>query len=231
VVLPGERRGLPPGGLSGDVRPRRPPVAALTAGALGVGLVAVLFALGGEPVTAPQQHPAHALSLLSRAADAVGSTSRSVTLVDEGTTRTLDVAAVTDEDGSAACPWAEPVLLPEGYRSVAVRMSGGPTPSVEIDLVGPSGVVVVTQTLARLDESAVEGVPTRVGDRTVLVLSDAPWHAVWQAGDVMVVVVAEVPSTAVLDLVSASSVQPYDDGAHARLLRGWHSLVASWSSP
>ena len=230
VALPGHRGGLPAGGLTGDVRPRRLPVAAVTAGALGVGLVAVLFALGGEPVTAPVQHPGHTLNLLSRAADGA-STSRSVALVQEGTTTMLDLAALTGEDGSTACPWAEPVPLPEGYRPAVVRVSDGTVRSVEVDLAGPSGVIIVTQSLARLDEDAVDGVPTLIGDRTVLVLSRAPWHAVWQSGDVMVAVVAEVPSTAVVDLVSAASVQPYDDGAPARLVRGWNSLVASWSTP
>ncbi len=226
--LPGARPGLPARGLRGDVRPRRVPVLALTTGALSVGLVAVLFALGGEPSTSPDQHPAQALGLLSRAAAADGFPAVSVSAVDGPSGGVVDVASLAESDGFG---WAQPVPVPSGYRLAGLRTHPGALPAVEVDLVGPHGLLVVTQRLARLDESAVDGVETQIGDRTVLVLSRTPWQAVWQSGDVMVDIVAEVPSDAVVDLVSAASVRAYDDGAQARVVRGWQNLVTSWSSP
>ncbi len=228
VPLPEARGKLPAGGLRGDVRPRRLPVLAMTAGTLGLGLVAVLFVLGGEPMASPDHHPARALGLLSRAADAVDGQAAFTTV--DATDSTLGPAATTAQLTDPAYAWAEPVPVPEGYRVAAVRALDGQAPAVEVDLVGPHGLVVVTQTLARLDESSVGGVATVIGDRTVLVLSSSPWRAVWQSGDVMVDIVAEVPSGAVSDLVSTASVRAYDDGAPARLVRGWHTLVASWRS-
>jgi len=233
VPLPVRRDGLPTGGLRGDVRPRRSPVAAMAAGALGVGLVSVLFVLGGEPVTSPNQHPAETLGLLSRAADAAQA-SVTATVVDDAPGQDLDAGAgvePVDHVADAGYGWARSVPLPDGYRVAAVRARDGAMPSVEVDLVGPHGVVVVTQTLARLDEDAVGGTPTQIGEGTVLVLSTAPWQAVWQSGDVMVDVVAEVPSAEVVELVAAVSVRAYDDRAHARVVRGWQNLFASWSSP
>ena len=230
--LPGARDGLPPGGLRGEVHPRRPPIAAMAAGALGVGLVAVIFALGGEPTATPDQHPAQALGLLSRAAAAVDSPALAIASVDQSSAGSslglVDTAGLADVPGFA---WAQPVPVPTGYRPAGVRTHAGQVPAIEVDLLGPHGLLVVTQRLARLDETAVDGVETRIGDRTVLVLSRSPWQAVWQSGDVMVDVVAEVPSDAVDDLVSAASVRAYDDGAQARLVRGWQNLVTSWSSP
>lgn len=232
VPLPDTRGRLPLGGLRGDVRPRRLPVVALAAGTLGVGLVAVLFVLGGEPMASPDQHPARALGLLSRAADAVGAQQLTFTVVvDDSVDPSARLVAATALLTDPAYAWAEPVPIPEGYRIAAVRTQDRPAPAVEVDLVGPHGLLVVTQTLARLDERAVGGVATQIGDRTVLVLSRSPWQAVWQSGDVMVDIVAEVPSGAVSDLVSAASVHAYDDGAQARLVRGWQTLVASWRSP
>ena len=232
VPLPGSRGGLPSGGLRGDVRPRHVPVAALAAGALGVGLVAVLFALGGEPVASPDQHPGQALGLLSRAADAVEPPSLTIANVDQaGGGAPADVVDMTSLEASPAFAWAGEVPVPAGYRIAAVRTWSAPVPVVEVDLAGPHGLLVVTQTLARLDENAVGGVATEIGDRTVFVLSRSPWQAVWQSGDVMVDVVAEVHSGAVSDLVAAASVRAYDDGAQARFVRGWQNLVASWSSP
>jgi len=205
----------------------------MAAGALGVGLVSVLFVLGGEPVTSPNQHPAETLGLLSRAADAAQA-SVTATVVDDAPGQDLDAGAgvePVDHVADAGYGWARSVPLPDGYRVAAVRARDGAMPSVEVDLVGPHGVVVVTQTLARLDEDAVGGTPTQIGEGTVLVLSTAPWQAVWQSGDVMVDVVAEVPSAEVVELVAAVSVRAYDDRAHARVVRGWQNLFASWSSP
>ncbi|WP_372592678.1 zf-HC2 domain-containing protein [Actinotalea sp.] len=239
VPLPTGRGGLPAGGLRGDVRPRRLPVAALTAGALAFGFVSVLFVLGGEPTTTPERHPAQALGLLSRAADAADGSARAVTVAQDvaGATDLLEQVAA-DADGSgpavveqeATAAWAHPVPVPEGYRVAAVRTVEAAVPTVEIDLVGPSGVIVVTQRLARLDLGGSDGVEVLLADRAVTVLSTAPWHVVWQSGDVMVDVVAEVPSTAVADLVLTAPVQAYDDGASARVVRGWQNLIESWSS-
>ena len=233
VPLPTRGNGLPSGGLRGDVRPRRSPAAAMAVGALGVGLVSVLFVLGGEPVTSPNQRPAETLGLLSRAADAAQAPVRAV-VAEEAIGQDASLVAGAEpvaEVTSAGHGWARTVPLPDGYRVAAVRTSDGAIPSVEVDMVGPHGVIVVTQTLARLDESAVGGTPTQIGEGTVLVLSTAPWQAVWQSGDVMVDVVAEVPSVEVVEVVAAVSVRAYDDRAHVRVVRGWQNLVASWSSP
>ena len=136
--------------------------------------------------------------------------------------------AVGQDEGLPA--WARSVPVPEGYRVTAVRADDDPVPSVEVDLVGPHGVVVVTQRLARLDLAPSDGLDVPAEPGSVTVLSAAPWHAVWQSGDVMVDVVAEVPSTAVADLVVAAPVQEYDDRPQARVVRGWQNLIESWSN-
>jgi len=125
-------------------------------------------------------------------------------------------------------PWAAPVVVPDGYAVAAVREDPDGYDGLEVDLVGPSGLIVLTQTHGCLDRAPLPE-PVLVAERAVHVLSSAPWHAVWQSGDAVVSVAAEVSSWAAQDVVGSYPAQAYDDGVPARIARGWQVLAGVWS--
>lgn len=125
--------------------------------------------------------------------------------------------------------WVSPVALPASFRVTGLRLDTGRPGSLELDLVGPGGPVVVVQEHGRLHADALRGTPqTEVGGRTVHVVCNDPWYVVWQSGDSVVTVVADAPTPAVRELVAAHPAEPYDDGVPARLSRGWQALTGSW---
>lgn len=246
VPLPGAYPpGLPTGCLDGSLaRRRRVPGRVLGTAAVGVGvLVAGLFTLGEQPDVVPQAHRAAALALLARAPEASS--------VREGWTVAPAVAgALADDgalpgsglgpDGSAAHAhvlawmegqgWACPTGLPEGYRITALRLDGAGSGTLELDLLGARGTVVVTQQHGRLDTSALRGARVvQIEGRAVHLLSTAPWHGVWQSGDTVVSVVAEVPQDEVETLIAAYPDRGYDEGVQARITRGWKALAGAWN--
>ncbi len=175
-----------------------------------VGVAAVwLFTAGEEDAVVPQRHPAQALTMLA-AVDALAAQHA--------------VAAVAVESVDDAAPVTE---VPAGYEVLAVHETDD---GVEVDLDGPYGAVVVTQQTGRLDPAAVAGVPVvQAGGHDVHVLSQSPWHVVWQSGDTVVSVVAGGESPAVDAVVSAFPATPFDDGLEAQISRGWAVVAGAWS--
>lgn len=252
VPLPGTGSRLPAGCLRGDVHGRRTVPARLLMGA-GAGLTlvaAVLFVLGGATTIAPTRHPAHALTVLARAGAQVGAATPATAV--QQALWTTSAASATADDGVAgpsadataadptvtvdawldAHPWASPVAIPDGYRVVGVRVDPDGVDALEVDLAGSHGLVVVTLTHGLLDPNALAGAEqVAVAGRDVSLLSSAPWHAVWQCGDSVVSVVAEVPSEAADAVVGSYPAQAYDDGAPARVVRGWQVLAGVLNSP
>ncbi len=203
LPLPGS--GLRHGTVRGDLAPRGRPLLPMVAGAAAVSLLVACFSLGAEPEVTVDARPAQALAALQTASSTVGSP--------------------TDLDGwLSAHPWAAPVTVPEGYRVFAVRTGDD---ELEIDMVGPEGMVVVRQTRGRLGEV---GTAAEVGGHEVRALSTAPPCVAWQSGDAVVTVIAG-SADAVEPVVSAYPVQEYDGGASARVGRGWQILMTAWSSP
>ena len=126
--------------------------------------------------------------------------------------------------------WTPPVALPDGYRVVSLRVATDGSGALELDLDGERGLIVVTQEHGRLAPAVVaRATQVEIGDARVHVLSTSPWHGVWQAGDTVVSVVAEVPSDVVGSVVTAYPAEAYDDGIAARMLRGWDVLAGTWS--
>lgn len=254
-------RQMPGNCLHGDLRRRSLPARGLALAAVGAGAaVMTLFVLGQEPHVAPVAHPAHALTLLGRAgtapSDVAGSGVHDGSGARDGagTQGTAGGAPATAALGLApsappaqvpatvdgpdetlawleARDWAAPSALPEGFRLTGVRTDVDGSAALELDLVGPDGLVVITEQHGRLDPQAVGGAPVvELGGREVHVLSRAPWHGVWQVGDTVVSVVAEEPSTSVEALVAAYPDETYDAGVAARIARGWHVLTGAWDS-
>lgn len=163
-----------------------------------------LFAVGEEDAVRPARHPAQALTLLATAEALAGQRPS----VD------LEVAPAADE-------------IPAGYQVVAVHQGAH---GVELDLDGPYGAVVVTREPGRLDPDAVAGVPVvQAGGHDVHVLSQAPWHVVWQSGDTVVSVVAVGQSPAVDAVATAYPEVPFDDSLDAQISRGWAVVAGAWS--
>jgi hypothetical protein len=181
----------------------------------------MLFALGDRPPVVPSSHPAQALSLLGEATPGTQRVAEAALTRGAPTTAlsTVDQLARLRESG-----WTCPVELPAGWDVTAVRLDARDT--VEIDLTGPGGTVVVTEQHGRLDVAALEGATHRtLGDRTVYVLSTHPWHAAWQSGDTVVEVVSSSTSRDVESVVAEFPGEGFDDGVPARITRGWDTVT------
>lgn len=197
----------------GSVGRRGVSVWTVAAAAVGIGVV-WLFVVGEEPGIVPDRRPGNALALLA-AVDSVR--------VTEST-----MAQVSDSRGAHDVQWGVDVdlVVPDGYGVVATHEDAA---VVELDLDGPDGVVVVMWQRGRLDGAALEGTPiARVGDHEVHVLSNAPWHGVWQSGDAVVDVVAGGMPPVLETLVAAYPEIPFDDGVTARISRGWQTVAGAW---
>ncbi|HWS59201.1 MAG TPA: zf-HC2 domain-containing protein, partial [Actinotalea sp.] len=127
-------------------------------------------------------------------------------------------------------PWAAPLAVPDGYRVAAVRVDPDGREGLEADLAGPQGLIVLTQVRGLLDPEALPAA-VAVAGRRVHVLSDAPWHVVWQSGDAVVSVSAELRSLPAEDVVGSYPAVANDDGVPARIARGWQVLAGVWSAP
>lgn len=209
-VLP---RGAWRGELRGGVLRRR--VAALAAAGVGVAAVG-LFALGDSPTVTPSLHPTDPLTVLAQAAPRAAAASRQPAPADGGA---ATLAAL------AAQGWTCPTDLPDGVTVAAVRDEGH---LLEIDLRTPTGEAVVREQAGVLDRAALSGVGTwDVDGRVVHVLSEEPWHVVWQAGDTVVDVVADTEEGEVADLVASFPAGDYDAGVPARIARGWTTMTGA----
>lgn len=206
-------------------RPHLRSAAVLTVGAAVVGL----FLLGDAGPVSPDSHPADDLALLASAGSATGtlaalSSGTDVTGAPGATEAAATGVGVDPAAVDAVWPGG---ALPEGFVVLATHTDASRT---ELDLDGPAGPVVVLRQTGRLSGEVVADAPVAViGEHEVRVLSDAPWHAVWQSGDAVVGVVAAHRSSAVDDLVAAYPEQSADDGLGARVSRGWQTVVGAWA--
>jgi len=220
---------LPRGAWSGEVRRGtvRRRVVGLVVG--GVGAAAIgLFALGESPVVTPDLHRSDPLNVLAQAAP------RATGALVVGGVRTADRSAGDESAPGAAAlaalaaqGWTCPTALPEGFSVADVRDDAA-RGLVEIDLEAPGGEAVVREQSGLLDTAALAGGETwDVDGRRVHVLSEAPWHVVWQSGDTVIDVVADTEQETVAALVAAFPARDYDAGVPARISRGWTTMTGA----
>jgi anti-sigma factor RsiW len=216
---------LPRGAWSGELRggALRRRVVGLVVGGVGVAAVG-LFVLGESPVVTPNLHRSDPLSVLAQAAPAaagamsVGGAAGATREEDAGES-TLAVLA--------AQGWTCPTTLPPGFRVVDVRDDSA-AGLLEIDLAAPGGEVVVREQAGVLDTAALAGGEAwDVDGRSVHVLSDEPWHVVWQSGDTVIDVVADTEQETLAALVAAFPARDYDAGVPARISRGWTTMTGA----
>jgi len=222
---------LPRGAWSGDVRRGavRRRVVGFVVGGVGVAAVG-LFALGESPLVTPDLHRSDPLNVLAQAAP------RATGALVVGGVPTAEQGAghedAPDGDGATALAaldaegWTCPTSLPEGFSVVDVR--NAPRGAVEIDLEAPGGEAVVREQHGLLDTAALAGGDTwDVEGRRVHVLSEEPWHVVWQSGDTVIDVVADTEQETVAALVAAFPARDYDAGVPARISRGWTTMTGA----
>ncbi|WP_251153254.1 zf-HC2 domain-containing protein [Cellulosimicrobium sp. Marseille-Q4280] len=213
-----QRPVLPAGAWSGELRGGmlRRRVAMVVAG--GAGVVAVgLFALGESPVVTPELHRSDPLTVLAQAAPRITAAG----------TGSVAGGAETGLASLAAQGWTGPTELPDGVTVAAVREDAARR-VLEIDLATPTGEIVVREQVGLLDEAALAGLDTwDVDGRRVHVLSEEPWHVVWQSGDTVVDVVADTEDEVLADLVAAFPDRDYDAGVPARISRGWTTMTGA----
>lgn len=212
------------GEVSGTGRRARVVRRVLTGALAGVVLaVAGLATLGRVPVVTVVADPGEALSVLSQAP--------SPRLAGSGTHMTT-IGLPTRDSGDPAVAagvdlrgWLVPEQLSDRWEVTGVRLPDGARRLLEIDLALGDATVVVREQLGRLDPAALADVPRSVVDgREVYVLSEDPWHVVWQADDIVLDVVTAADGPEVAQVVAALPSAEHDDGLAHRVARGW-SLV------
>ena len=210
-----------PSAASPAWRPSGGAAALLVSGAAGVLGIGVLAVLGSAVDVTPARHPAAALAVLSAHP---GPTDEQLLTVEAPGSSTAEALAWLEDHG-----WASPAALPADVQLAGLEVLGGGE-AVELELQTSTGTVVVVQRHGRLDPAVLRAADAVDVDGVVVhVLSSEPWHGVWQCGDTVVDVVAQVPSDALGDLISAYPATEYDDGVPARIARGWNTLVGAWS--
>ena len=198
----------------------------------GLGVVAVgLFLLGDRPAVAPAPESTEALALLGDAnATAVPVLS---TGTAPGSATEPAAGASTQEylDWMRAQGWTCPAQVPAGWSVTSVRLRDEGS-TLQVDLAGPAGEVVVTEQHGRLDLSALPAAePIEVEGHTVYLLSTEPWHAAWQSGDTVVEVVSARTGPEATAVVAQFPGGDFDSGLPARLTRGWDTLAAAVHLP
>ena len=197
----------------------------------GLGVVAVgLFLLGDRPTVAPVTESTEALQLLGDAGTAAlpvvagGADGTSVGPAAGGSTQDY-------LDWMRAEGWTCPEQVPAGWSVTAVHLRDDGS-TLEVDLSGPTGDVVVTEQHGRLDVSALTAAePIDVEGRTVYLLSAEPWHAAWQSGDTVVEVVSSRTGPGAAAVVAQFPEGQFDAGLSARLTRGWDTFAAAVHLP
>ena len=235
-------RGTPAHTLTGDLTGRRSMRRFTTGSLAGLGVVAVtLFVLGDGPAVLPSDGPARSFALLGAATPLATSTvpDGSVGAVPAESWRPLVRVVANDTAASGATDyigwmcahgWTAPTQVPVGWSVTAVRLLDETT--LEVDLVGPAGALVMTERHGHLDTDALSGTERHVvADRTVYVLGATPWHAAWQSGDTVVEVVAATGSGEVEALVAQFPLDEYDEGVPARITRGWGTMTQTLVQP
>ena len=203
----------------------------------GLGVVAVgLFLLGDRPTVAPVTESAEALQLLGDAGTAavpVVAGGAGGTSGTGGSASGPAAGASTQDylDWMRAEGWTCPEQVPAGWAVTAVHLRDDGS-TLEVDLSGPTGDVVVTEQHGRLDVSALTAAePVDVEGRTVYLLSAEPWHAAWQSGDTVVEVVSSRTGSGAAAVVAQFPEGRFDAGLSARLTRGWDTFAAAVHLP
>ncbi|HWS57604.1 MAG TPA: hypothetical protein VN257_03625, partial [Actinotalea sp.] len=158
---------------------------------------------------------------------------------DEAATRgaagdVQEVAAAADEgDGTAMAiawmrehGWSPPDVVPSDLEIVDLRQRADGV--LEVELAGEDAHVVVLERHGVLEPAALaDAAPIVLGDVRAHLVSVAPWSAVMQSGDSVVVVVCEGTPIDGLRMLAAMPATPADTGAVARVARGWDVVRAS----
>lgn len=225
-------------------RARRVAVAASS----GVAVLAVaLFTLGDRPVVVPDRHVAAPLTLLAQAGnevrDAAGadlvpvlpSTGGSGTSAAGGDPGAASGDSMDLVDSAALAwmadhGWTSPSGMLEGFDVTGVHLVGEDKDVLQVDLAGPEGTIVVREQLGRLDTTSLTRSEGFDG-RAVYVLSDEPWHVVWQAGDTVIDVVAEARKEVLAAFVATFPAHDFDEGVPARISRGWTTMTGALGTP
>ena len=122
--------------------------------------------------------------------------------------------------------WQRPGTLPPGVSMTQVRFVGEDDGTLEVDLEGPLGRVVLREQKGQLDPDALEGTTRMVVEgNPVYLVSEEPVHLVWQSSDTVIDIVSEMSLDDVLQLVSTFTVDEFDTGFQARVGRGWSTLT------
>ena len=226
------REELPPRSvaLCGDVRSGGTPrwVRGAALGALAATGVAAagLFVLGARPVVVPSRATTDALSVLAGAPQATRSTGAApfLSVGSAGTTAPMPAEDVFSWMGDQG--WQRPGTLPPGVTLTQVRFVGEDDGTLEVDLEGPLGRVVLREQKGQLDPDALEGTTRMVVEgNPVYLVSEEPVHLVWQSSDTVIDIVSEMSLDDVLQLVSTFTVDEFDTGFQARVGRGWSTLT------
>ncbi|MBD7949168.1 anti-sigma factor family protein [Oerskovia rustica] len=221
-------------------RSRRTVVAASS----GLAVLAVaLFTLGDRPLVVPDRHVAAPLTLLAQAGDdAQDATDPGLVPVRPtagGSGTSASAAASTDSmdlvDSAALAwmadhGWTSPSGILEGFDVTGVHLVGDDRDVLQVDLAGPEGTIVVREQVGRLDTTSLTRSEGFDG-RAVYVLSDEPWHVVWQAGDTVIDVVAEARKEVLAAFVATFPAHDFDAGVPARISRGWTTMTGALGTP
>jgi anti-sigma factor RsiW len=241
-------RTIPPHTLTGDISGRSPAWRLAAGSLVGLGVVAVtLFVMGDGPAVLPSDASTQAFALLGQATSPQAAvTAGPVTVSDEMAGGTVvaepwrRVARDPADSGSASGRtdylawmrthgWTAPARVPAGWSITSVRLFDD---TLEVDLAGAAGTLVMTQRHGRLDTDALTPAERQVlADRTVYVLSSQPWHAAWQSGDTVVEVVSEARSVDAQVVMAQFPATGYDGGVVARIRRGWGTMTRTISQP
>lgn len=221
-------------------RSRRTVVAASS----GLAVLAVaLFTLGDRPVVVPDRHVAAPLTLLAQAGDDAQATTDPdlvpVRPTAGGSGTSASGAASTDSmdlvDSAALAwmadhGWTSPSGILEGFDVTGVHLVGDDRDVLQVDLAGQEGTIVVREQVGRLDTTSLTRSEGFDG-RAVYVLSDEPWHVVWQAGDTVIDVVAEARKEVLAAFVATFPAHDFDAGVPARISRGWTTMTGALGTP
>ncbi|HEY0215233.1 MAG TPA: zf-HC2 domain-containing protein [Cellulomonas sp.] len=221
------------GVLTGSVTPGRRGLRAVVGSVTGLGVVAAaLFVLGDRPAVTPAAQNAEAMSLLGTAGTSALPAAVTASTGSNGTAGLQDGSSTADYlTWMRAQGWTCPTEVPDGWTVSSVRLRDEGT-TLEVDLSGPVGDLVVTEQQGRLDTDALTAADrVTVADRTVYLLSTAPWHIAWQSGDTVVEVVSADSSSDVASVVAQFPESGFDSGLPARLTRGWDTLAAAVHLP
>jgi len=153
-------------------------------------------------------------------------------LSDAGALASLGLVADAPSDPTASAVTAALVTgrggspVPSSAFVVTEQHELADGPGRVTELAGRGGHVVVVAQPGRLDAHSVAHLdPAERSGVALHVLSNEPWHAVWQSGDHVVELVTDLPPHQVDELVAHFPADEYDVSPFARLARGWAAVT------